>query len=152
MSNSIKIWGPTVWKFMHTIVEKIHEDHFPNVYIILFQFMKQIGNLLPCPTCALHASAHLNKINVKNLNTKYQFKMMLFQFHNQVNTNKKLALFEEKDLEMYQHENLHQVTQNFINSFHTRYNMSQLNQSFHRRRLIKELVEWMQQNRHIFIL
>ena len=150
-SNSIKIWGPSVWKFLHTIVEKIQEDQFQSIHLILFQFVKKIGGLLPCPTCALHASSYLNKINGQTLTTKSQFKMMLFEFHNQVNKNKKLPLFEEKDLEQYQQYSLHDVVQQFINAFHTRHNMAQLNQSFHRRRLIKELVDWLQQNRSIFM-
>ena len=48
-------WGPPTWVFIHTLAEKIKEDHFnaigkPVIYNIL-----QICNNLPCPECSDHA-------------------------------------------------------------------------------------------------
>ena len=62
-------WGPPTWVFIHTLADKIKEDHFnvigkPVIYNIL-----QICNNLPCPECSDHAKQFWSKVNINNVNT-----------------------------------------------------------------------------------
>jgi hypothetical protein len=144
--GNIKLWGPATWLFFHTLVECIKDEHYDTTYTTLFDFIKQISVLLPCQKCSQHAGAYLKNIRADQLQTREQFRLMLFQFHNHVNTNKKLPLFDAEQLEMYKHQRFHLVLDNFFAHYQSKRDMSQLNQSFRRKLLTSNLVQWFQNN------
>ena len=145
--SSITIWGPIFWSFFHILAESIRDEYYLDVQMILFSFIKRICSLLPCPICSLHASSYLQKINFKSIDTKNKFKLFIFHFHNHVNDHKKKTLFLEDDLIQYENKNLVYAFHQFVQHFQSRRrDLSQLNQSFYRSRLIKEIVEFFQQN------
>ena len=144
--GNIKLWGPSTWLLFHTLVECIKDEYYEELYPVFFNFIKQICALLPCQKCSLHASTYLKNIPVQSLRLREQFRMMLFHFHNNVNMNKKLPLFNEDQLDMYKHQHLHLVLNNFFTHYESKRDMSQLNQSFRRKLLSTTLVQWFRDN------
>jgi hypothetical protein len=144
--TSITIWGPIFWSFFHILAESIRDEYYLEIHHSLISFIKRICSLLPCPICSMHASDYLQKINFKTMDTKYKFKLFIFHFHNHVNEHKKKTLFLEEDLIRYENQNLVYAFQHFIHLFQSKRNLGQINQSFYRSRLIKELIGFFQQN------
>ena len=133
-----EVWGPAVWYLFHTLAEKVDEKNFNKIRLPLFNIIKLICKNLPCPYCANDATRFLEKININTINTKQEFKNMIYLFHNRVNYKKKKNLLNFKDLDiLYKRKNLKNVIINFIQKFNTKGNMQLLNESFHRQIVIK---------------
>ena len=79
------VWGPPIWYFFHTIAHKIKESSYSFLKNDLFNHIILVCSNLPCPTCSKHASQYLESVESRKLQTKQDFKLMLFQFHNVVN-------------------------------------------------------------------
>lgn len=140
-------WGPIYWKFFHTIVESIIEENYNKVYKELFHYIKSICNFLPCYECSNHAKAYLKSVKYTHINTKANFKKMLFDFHNAVNKRNNKELFKITDIEIYKNYSLINCYNNFIKIFLKKNNLSQINQSFQRKLIYQRFVNWLQSNR-----
>ena len=46
-------WGPPVWRFFHTLAEKMNEDKFQELGPQLFNLIRKICRVLPCPDCSM---------------------------------------------------------------------------------------------------
>lgn len=143
---SPKDWGPPIWIFFHTIVEKIKEDKYAVVSQPLINYIIQICHNLPCNTCADHAKRFISKIEKNKLKTKRDLKNLLYVFHNTVNKRKDLPQFKYEDLDKYKQVNLIQAYNNFAKAFNTRGNMKLLTESFYRARILKDLKVWLMRN------
>lgn len=147
------LWGKPTWYMLHSLAEKIDESCFPRLRIELLNVIMRICNNLPCPDCASHATAYLNRINFDNIQTKEQLKLMLFQFHNSVNTKKNLPIFAYKDLDStYQNANMVNIITNFFYHFskHT-YSGRMGTENFHRTRAVRDIKGWLQMNLQYFV-
>ena len=147
---SPEIWGPPVWTFIHTIAEKIKEEHYSKVSPILFSFLRRICSLLPCPECSKHALYFLNQISAEKYRTKTDFKTIFFMLHNKVNLRKKKPIVNYASLERYSKMNLVFTYNQFIKVYHTRGNMNMLTESFQRNLLINEFKQWIIKHIHCF--
>ena len=85
-SSTKSYWGGAVWIFFHTISVRINANYYNNNYQFVWNFIKKICKTLPCPYCREHAGNYVNKIPIHQINTKGKLKMVLFNFHNSVNT------------------------------------------------------------------
>jgi hypothetical protein len=143
-----EVWGPAIWILFHTLAEKVHEADYPKIKTSLFNMIKIICKNLPCPYCASDATMFLEKININKLNSKQDFKNMMYIFHNRVNLKKRKKLLNSIELDsLYKNKNLLKVIINFIKKYHTKGNMQLLNESFHRQMVIKEFKKWLQNNK-----
>jgi hypothetical protein len=147
---SPEIWGPPIWTFIHTIVEKVKEEHYSTLSFRLFSFLRRICSLLPCPECSQHAIRFLNQIKSEQYKTKSDLKTVFFMFHNQVNLRKKKPIFKYGHLDKYRNINLLASYNQFIRVYHTRGNMKFLTESFQRTLLVKDFKQWIIQNIHCF--
>jgi hypothetical protein len=145
-----EVWGPPIWTFLHTLAEKVNEDEFPKIKLMLFSYIKRICNFLPCPECSSHAYQFLARININSIKTKYEFKNMLYVFHNAVNKRKRKPLFNYAQLNKYRHNNIGATFNNFITVYHTKGNMNLIAESFQRNLLIKDLKNWLITNHQYF--
>jgi hypothetical protein len=145
-----EVWGPPIWTFFHTLAEKINEDYFLNIKHSLFHVIKRICKFLPCPDCSQHATNFLAKININKINSKLDFKNMLYVFHNTVNKRKKKLLFSYAKLDIYKNYNIGSVFNHFISVYNTNGNMNLIAESFQRNMLIKDLKNWLIRNHHFF--
>ena len=93
-----KIWGPTTWYFFHTLAEKIKEEHFNDEKENIKKIIKAFCLNLPCPDCVTHATLVMNSSQFKNIQTKEQLKLFLFNFHNHVNNRLRNPPFKYEDL------------------------------------------------------
>lgn len=143
-------WGPATWALLHILTEKVKEEHYHLIYIQLFNFILSIAHNLPCPICQQHAKQALSQIKVSNLKTKDALKNMLYTFHNSVNKRKNFPLYKYEDLDKYKNKSLIVSFNNFVKNYHTKGNMSLINDTFHRNLLIKNLRKWLMENLKYF--
>jgi len=139
-------WGPSTWRFMHTLAAKIKENSFILIGSNLILFLIQICNNLPCPECAQHAKQFWSKVKTANIKTKTELINLLFVFHNMVNKRKQLQQFKHENLKYYETINIIDTYNTFSRNFNTRGNMNLINESFHRNRMISTLRTWMMTN------
>jgi len=141
-------WGAPTWFLLHTLAEKVKEDQFMAIRGKLFEIIKIICANLPCPKCSGHAVEYMKKINFNSIMSKRDLQLLLFNFHNEVNSRKNLPIFELQDLsQKYSAANTVNIIHNFFYFFKdksTNVNMISLN--LYRERIIKELKKWVQEN------
>ena len=99
-----KSWANPTWFFFHTLIEKIHPNHYLLIKDEVMAHIKKICTMLPCPDCAQHATHFMS--TVRTPLTQEDCKKMLFYFHNTVNINLKKPSYNYDDLSMYQRVNL----------------------------------------------
>ena len=138
------IWGPAIWFLFHTLAEKIKIESFSSIRNELLNNIYSISVNLPCPICATHAKEYLDKINFNTIQTKEQFKMLLFHFHNDVNKRKNYPLFSRDELdEKYSKANTVNIIHNFMYYFQDRSRSPKLiANDLQRQRIARVLKEW----------
>tara|TARA_Y100000816_G_C25936959_1_gene488648 strand:- start:366 stop:827 length:462 start_codon:yes stop_codon:yes gene_type:complete len=114
MSIAIEIWGNNIWYLFHTLSYKIKEGSFLILKNDLIEIFKNICKNLPCPDCSKDAMNVIGKIDFNNINTKEDFKLMLFNFHNYVNRKLKKKEFKYEDFDnKYKNANIISLIHNF---------------------------------------
>jgi hypothetical protein len=136
-------WGPPVWIFLHTLAEKIKEDKFNELFPFLFNHIRRICSVLPCPECSNHANNFLSKVLVQNIKTKSDFKNVMYSFHNLVNYRKKKEVYKIEDLSIYEKNNIIDKYNHFISVYHTKGNMKLLTESFQRKIILSDFRKWL---------
>jgi hypothetical protein len=145
-------WGGPTWLFLHTIVEKIKDEHFGRLRNELLKNIYMICTNLPCPDCSLHAKNYLNNQNFNAIVNKSQLKTMLYEFHNSVNEKKGFELFKRINLDStYQNMVLSVTFYNFLIKFKDRgANNRFIHEDIYRSQLSKDLVKWFNGNKEYF--
>jgi hypothetical protein len=114
---------------------------------VLFGFIKQICNYLPCPECANHATRFLSGVKTETVNNKESLRKIIFILHQNVNMRKQKKSFAYNDLEIYKSKNIINVFNNFVNSYKsTTGNMKLLTDGFQRQMIVKEFRKWFLKN------
>jgi hypothetical protein len=134
------------------MIEKLKDDQFETYKQGIIHYIFKICKNLPCPTCAMHASHTLSRVNFANVKSKQDLKNVMFMFHNSVNRNKNKPIFDYAKLAIYEKYNFINTYNSFIAVFHTKGNMRLLSDSLHRQMLILDLKTWIQSNIKIFNL
>ena len=144
-------WGRATWFLFHTLAEKVKEEYFLQIKKELCNNVYKICSCLPCELCRAHAIEYVKNINFDNIQTKTDFKRMLFNFHNVVNKNKNYQIYKYEDLdEQYKKGNLIKI----LNNFFYYQNMSRNKNSptlvmFHSS-IMNQLKEWFKDNLQYF--
>ena len=143
-------WGPLTWLLLHTLTIKLKDEYYDTEKEALFNLIKNICNNLPCPYCRHHARKVVNNVNIKNLKTKKDLMMFIFNFHNEVNSRLKKPLFKVENLESkYNLAITNKVYKAFIKIFTLNSNNQRLlTDNFHRRKLINNFIEYYNNNKH----
>jgi hypothetical protein len=142
------LWGPPIWFLFHTIAEKVKDDDFSNIKNELLNNIYSIATHLPCPVCSTHATEYLNKINFNSIKTKNDLKILLFQFHNEVNKRKGYPIFTIDELnEKYSTANTVNIIHNFMIHFKDKNRSPKLiADDLQRARIATYLIDWFQKN------
>jgi hypothetical protein len=142
------LWGEPTWLFLHTLAEKLKEEDFNIVKIGFLNIIYTICINLPCPNCAEHAKKYLDGINFKTIDTKTKLKELLFNFHNMVNSKKRMDVMTIDDCnKKYALANTHNIIYNFINSFEKGNKIrSLISDDFHRQQISKYIKSWLSDN------
>lgn len=141
-------WGQPTWFAFHTLAEKVREESFPIIRVELLNIIHTVCSNLPCPECAKHATAHMNSIDFNSIQTKEQLKIMLFNFHNDVNRKKGVPIFEYADLQpKYSKANTIPILQNFMRHFEDKTgSFKMIADQMQRMRLCSHIRAWLQNN------
>lgn len=141
-------WGEPTWFLFHTLAEKVKEESFFQIRVELLNTIYTVCANLPCPDCAEHATAYMNGINFKTIQTKEQLKHMLYSFHNTINAKKGFSLFSANQLDTkYSNMELIKVIYNFMPYFQDKSkSIRMIANDFHRSRIAQELKKWFNTN------
>jgi hypothetical protein len=143
MSFSKEIWGSSVWNLFHTIAYKIKEDKFEFHKNNLIYILENICNTLPCPECSRDASTMLKKVDFSKINNKEDFKLLIFNFHNAINSKLNKPLFDFNELDnKYSKANIDAIYNNLNIIYTSNTNIPQLmSSSFHRQHIFPKIKE-----------
>ena len=144
-----KVWGNATWYLFHTLAEKLKPE-FSNELPVLFSYIYDICNNLPCPDCQKHAMMAMQRAN-RPLITSSRENLInyLWSFHNSVNKRTGLPEFSKESLELYKRAFTITVIQHFISimSENIRNNKGMIN-TFHRQIFIKKFKQYIYNNIH----
>lgn len=148
------LWGPAIWFLLHTLAEKVKPELFSSIRVELLNNIYSICVNLPCPLCSNHAKEYLDKINFNTIQTKIDLKILLFNFHNDVNKRKNYSLFSREQLdEKYSRANTVNIIHNFMIFFQDKYRSPKLiADDLQRKYIAIRLREWFSRNLHSFIM
>jgi hypothetical protein len=108
------IWGEPTWFFLHTIAHKVKPETFFIVKRDLLRYIYAICTNLPCPFCASHAKTYLDSVNFNAIQSRDELRMLIFTFHNVVNSRKGYPIFPIEDLDTKYSS---AITANMFNNF-----------------------------------
>lgn len=153
MSKSV--WGPPTWQLLHCMVIKAKEIMNLSQINELKNIIERVVSNLPCPLCSGHALAFFKKNNFQKINTLFNLRYFLFDFHNSVNKRleKPLITYEEHNL-LYQNMNLESVLRNMLQVYQhmNSTNVTMMLYSFHRTSIIRDLNQYFISNDYLFHL
>ena len=141
-------WGPPVWFFFHTLAEKVKSDKFDDLKNEMVDIIRSICNTLPCPICAEHATNYMKKIHNNSIQSKDDLKLMLFQFHNEVNKRKGYTQFNLNDLnKKYESANTINVVNSFIITYREKSrNVQMIATEMSRDMILRNIRGWLNSN------
>jgi hypothetical protein len=145
-------WGPSVWKFYHSLVHSVKEESFPIIGRQILNYIVQISSMLPCPDCSTHAKAFFSKINLNNFNTKSKAIELIYVFHNVVNKNTKKEFFPPNLLFIYDNINVFSSYNSFVVAYTTNIPSKLSTETFARKTLLKSLHIWLLNSRSHFTI
>jgi FAD-linked sulfhydryl oxidase len=118
---SKKRWSIPTWYLLHGIAEKIKEDYYIKNKDDIINILNDICYNLPCPYCRTNAIKYLKSKNFALLKTKQDFKLFIFNFHNNVNKKLNKKIFDKNILKKYKTINLLNVWKLFDKEFNSNY-------------------------------
>lgn len=144
-------WAQPTWILLHTLAEKVDNEHFSEIRTGLLNIIYTIVTLLPCPICAQHGKEFLDGINFNTIVTKDNLKYLLFDFHNLVNNKKQYPTFQYPDLVKYESAITVNVIQHFMTFFSKNSGSIRLiADDLYRKRMTLELKRWFNENIQYF--
>ena len=145
MSNNY--WGEITWIFLHTIAEKIKDKDYQHEKLVLLNLVKRICSNLPCPDCKQHAVHFMKRVNITHIATKIDFKILLFNFHNEVNGRLKKEIPDQTILERYKQIDMVETCKKFIRIFSRPvHNNRLMMDSLNRNLFMKDLLKYLENN------
>jgi hypothetical protein len=141
-----QIWGPHVWRFFHTLIEKIKPEKYNLIHEILFLYFKNFCYKLACPECRYHSSIYINNLSKDNIKTKEEFIKVIFNFHNDINKKKNKSLFSQDDLVIYKTYSLNHIYENFLLFFKPRGFLLENGFVHKKLKLVENFEEWFKEN------
>ena len=148
------LWGPAIWFLLHTLAEKVKPELFSSIRVELLNNIYSICVNLPCPLCSNHAKEYLDKVNFNAIQSKNDLKILLFNFHNDVNKRKNYGLFSKEELdEKYSKANTVNIIHNFMYYFKDKNRSPKLiADDLQRRHIAVILKQWFSNNLQHFDL
>jgi len=147
-------WGEPTWYLFHTLACKVKQEEFMKIRIELLQSIVSICSNLPCPLCANHAKEYIKQNGFYLIATKQGLIDFLYKFHNEVNKNKNVPLFEYDQLAIkYNSANTINIIQNFMVRFQDgSRNIKLIADDLYRKQLTRQLKDWFRNNIQSFDL
>ena len=83
LSGDPKSWGPSLWKFLHTMAANFPDHPSPQFKASARQYFYSLRHLLPCPICQTHYTALLSKIQPR-VESATEMQEWVLWLHNEV--------------------------------------------------------------------
>ena len=101
-----EFWGPSGWKFLHSVTFQYPIKPTVNDKAHYKEFFNSLKHTLPCEKCAHHYTSHLRKFPIDSaLETREKLVRWLINVHNEVNkTLGKREYFYEEVIDIYKDE------------------------------------------------
>jgi hypothetical protein len=80
-----KLWGPSLWTFLHYLSLSYPEDPTTVEQEEVFNFLASMQKIIPCEKCRKNFIKYLDSMEVEVLTTRENFVRWLFNIHNSVN-------------------------------------------------------------------
>tara|TARA_B100000886_G_scaffold71038_1_gene45178 strand:+ start:1320 stop:1784 length:465 start_codon:yes stop_codon:yes gene_type:complete len=148
------IWGPSTWKLIHNLADKVREDKFSIIIPHLWDKIIFICNNLPCQYCSKHASNLLKKVNVNTIFNKQILIELLYRFHNLINKKLNKSIFSIEILDNYKNTKLIETIYYFMNSWKLTSNKLTIHEYENKVKIqntITNLKKWFRNNKQLFI-
>lgn len=151
-TGKVKVWGPYIWYMLHGLAEKIKDKSFYGLKNELLEHIFNICVNLPCPSCSTHSREYLQKIDFKKIKTKQELRLMLLDFHNNVNTRLRKPIFSYQQLiDKYKTVNFNNVINNFFIFFEDKHKtVNMLSNDMYTQRVSNNIRNWLSKNYHHF--
>uniref|UniRef100_A0A6C0FA55 thiol oxidase n=1 Tax=viral metagenome TaxID=1070528 RepID=A0A6C0FA55_9ZZZZ len=151
-TGKVKVWGPYIWYMLHGLAEKIKDKSFYGLKNELLEHIFNICVNLPCPSCSTHSREYLQKIDFKKIKTKQELRLMLLDFHNNVNTRLRKPIFSYQQLiDKYKTVNFNNVINNFFIFFEDKHKtVNMLSNDMYTQRISNNIRNWLSKNYHHF--
>lgn len=145
-------WGRPIWTFFHLLAHKVKDSDFAAIRLELLNTIFSICTVLPCPVCSEHAKRYLQSINFNNIRTKQELKVMICNFHNEVNKRKGYPIFNADQLdETYDEMSFVESINSFVFHFEDKHRSAKLMADDMMRAKIAVVVKnWIKQNIYHF--
>lgn len=108
ISMKTKVWGPTAWFFLHSMTlaypKKIDTNNRYHIAIknSMYQFLNNLGNVLPCPLCGSSYNRYIQEENFKiekYLDSRKDLFTFIYKIHEKVNDKLGVPLCDRPSLE-----------------------------------------------------
>ncbi len=133
-------WGQFTWTLFHTLIELIPNDKYKTLGPIIFNTIKNMCTILPCPDCSAHATDYLKFITIKQLPTKEHLKRFMYQFHNNINIMNRKPIYPYNEMDKYKKGNLQIIFNNVQILFNKNYGNPRMMVNSTRRKKILQQV------------
>lgn len=102
---SYRSWGPSGWKFMHSVTLSYPDNPTPQDRAEMRKFFTSIAPVLPCPDCRTHfAKAVQTSFTETTLDNKENLFRWLVDVHNRVNRRLHKPILSYRHVsELYHH-------------------------------------------------
>jgi hypothetical protein len=124
---AIEKWGPPTWTLFHVVAAKVNDE---SVVEPLVAHIRNLCSHLPCRECSKHATDFWKR--VPRPTNKQELVDVLYNFHNNVNRNKKKPSYEYEKVVEYSKISLIDSFNKFVNVYHTKGDMNQMTETFQR--------------------
>lgn len=112
------LWGTPIWIFFHTLLQKIDDHKFSVLGQQIFDFIKKICVLLPCPVCSVPTTKYLNSIDFNTtIKSAHDLRILMWDYHNTVNKKRGEPNFPQENLSVYSNNNILETYRKFKESF-----------------------------------
>lgn len=102
-----KIWGPSLWHFLHTISFNYPVNPTDEHKINYYNFILSLKNILPCGKCRENLEKNLKilPLTIDDMKNRYTFSLYIYNLHETVNNmlNKKSNLTYNNVKNTYEH-------------------------------------------------
>ena len=139
-------WGKFTWTLFHTLIELLPDNNYKQLGPIIFNSIKSICTVLPCPDCSAHATEYLKSVQFNHLPTKEHMKQFFYHFHNHINKNNNKPIYPYKNMDKYKQGNLTVIYNNVNILFSKNYgNPRMMVNSLRRKKILQHLHKIIQQ-------
>ena len=147
-NGKIKSWGPHIWYMLHGLAEKIKSSSYSMLKNELIEHIYNICLNLPCPSCSSHSKEYLQKVDFKKLQTKDDLRLLLLDFHNNVNARLNKPIFSYQQLvDKYKTANLNKIINNFFVFFEEKHKVvNMLSNDMYTQRISNNIRNWLSEN------